>query len=189
VDVEWWPFELHPEIPAAGRPRGPDTGRSGAMLEIARAAGIPMVRTSIVPNSRRALEAGEFARDAGPEAFDRLHAALFRAYFVEDRNIGDVDILADIAGAQGLDGDGLRAALADRRYAPRVDESIRWAVSRGLTATPTFLFVADKIYSLPGAQAYEVFQSVMARLGVPPLAGDGERTAQRWATPSDTSSA
>ena len=132
-----------------------------------------MVRTSVIPNSRPALEAAELARDAGPDAFDRFHRALFRAYFEEDRNIGDLDTLAAVAAAEGLDADALRAALADRRYAARVDEHVQWAVSRGLTSTPYFLFVADRLYGFPGAQDYAVFQSVMQRLGIEPRTATG----------------
>lgn len=130
-----------------------------------------MVRPRVIANSRPALEASELARDAGPEAFDRFHAAVFRAYFEDDRNIGDADVLAAIAEAAGLDGAALRAALADRRYAARVDERIQWAASRGLTSTPFFLFLADRVYGVPGAQEYPVFQGVMERLGVPPREG------------------
>ena len=137
-------------------------------MEAAQAAGIPMVRTSVIANSRPALEAAEFARDAGAEVFDRFHRALFRAYFEEDRNIGDIDTLIAVAEAQGLDGAALREALAERRYAARVDEAIQWAASRGLTSTPFFLFIADKLYGFPGAQDYSVFEGVMERLGVKP---------------------
>ncbi len=167
VVVEWRPFELHPETPPEGRPRGPASGRPNPALEMAHAAGIPMVRTSVIANSRPALEAAEFARAAGPDAFDRFHKALFRAYFEQDRNIGDVEVLAEIAAAEGLDADALRRALAERRYAPAVDESVQWAVSRGITSTPFFLFVADRLYGFPGAQEFAAFESVMARLGVP----------------------
>jgi len=167
VVVDWRPFELHPETPPEGRPRGPASGHPNPALEVAHAAGIPMMRTSVIANSRPALEAAEFARTAGPDTFARFHKAVFRAYFEQDRNIGDVAVLAEIAAAEGLDADALRQALAERRHAPAVDESMQWAVSRGITGTPFFLFAADRLYGFPGAQEYTVFESVMARLGVP----------------------
>lgn len=126
-----------------------------------------MVRTSVIANSRLSLEAAEFARDAGPEAFDRFHIALFREYFEHDRNIGDLDVLVAIAEEEGLDGAALREALTDRRYLSRVDEGIQWAVEHGLTSTPAFIFEADRLYGVIGAQEYPVFESVMERLGVP----------------------
>jgi predicted DsbA family dithiol-disulfide isomerase len=133
---------------------------------MAHADGIPMVRTNIIANSRLALEAAEFARQAGAEAFDRFHRAVFRAYFEQDRNIGLVDTLVDIGTTEGLNGPALRTAVEDRQYAPAVDERIQWVAERGLTSTPFFIFVADKMYGVPGAQEYPVFESVMARLGV-----------------------
>lgn len=166
--MEWWPFELHPEIPPEGRERGPASGRPNPALEMARADGIPMVRTSLIANSRLALEAAEFARAVGPAAFDRFHRAVFRAYFEQDRNIGLAETLVELAEAEGLRGAALRTALAERRYASEVDARVQWAIERGLTSTPFFIFVADKLYGVPGAQEYPVFQSVMARLGVPP---------------------
>jgi predicted DsbA family dithiol-disulfide isomerase len=171
--VEWWPFELHPETPPEGKERGPASGRPNPAIDAARAAGIPMQRPSVIANSRPSLEASEFAREAGPEVFDRFHSAVFRAYFEHDRNIGDPDVLVELAEAQGMDGAALRQALAERRYSPAVDERIQWAASNGLTSTPFFLFVADKVYGVPGAQDYAVFQSVMERLGVPPRNGNG----------------
>jgi predicted DsbA family dithiol-disulfide isomerase len=166
VEVEWWPFELHPETPPEGTERGPASGRPNHALDAAHAAGIPMVRTSVIANSRLALEATEFAREAGNQAYDRLHKALFRAYFEQDRNIGLIDTIVEIAEAEGLDGETLRQALTERRYAYAVDERIQWAADRGLTSTPFFVFVKDKLYGVPGAQEYEVFETVMTRLGV-----------------------
>jgi predicted DsbA family dithiol-disulfide isomerase len=172
--VEWLPFELHPETPPEGRERGPASARPNPVLEIAQASGIPMVRTSVIPNSRPSLEAAEWVRATAPEAFDGFHKALFRAYFEHDRNIGDLDVLAAIAREEGLDGEALRAAVAERRYSEAVDQGIQWAVMRGISSTPFYIFAADKLYGVPGAQEYEVFQSVMARLGIEPRAGNGE---------------
>jgi predicted DsbA family dithiol-disulfide isomerase len=170
--VEWRPFELNPETPPEGLERGTASGRSSPVIEIAHAAGIQMVRTSVIPNSRPSLEASEWVRDTAPEAFDRFHAAVFRAYFVEDRNIGDVDVLARIAVDEGLDGEALRGAVTSRAYAAAVDEGIGWAGAHGISSTPFFILVADKLYGVPGAQEYVVFEQVMERLGVP-RRGDG----------------
>lgn len=179
IEVEWRPFELHPEIPLEGRPKGPPSGASSPVLAVAQAAGIPMVRTSVIPNSRPSLEAAEWVRATAPEAFSRFHAALFHAYFVEDRNIGDHGELVKLAETQGLDGPSLREALARRRYAPDVDSRMQWAVERGISSTPFFIFAADRLYGLPGAQEYPVFQSIMARLGVAPrTATDEQETSE-----------
>ena len=82
----------------------------------------------------------------------------------DGRNIGDLDVLVDIARDSGLDGDALRQALTERRYADLVDEGIQWAAESGLTSTPTFVF--DDRLAIVGAQEYDLFESVMERLGV-----------------------
>ncbi len=174
ITIEWRPFELHPEIPPEGKPKGPPSGAPNRVMEAAHAAGIPMVRTSMTPNSRPSLEAAEWVRATAPEVFGRFHAALFRAYFVEDRNIGDVDVLAAVAVEQGLDGPALREALVRRQFSPDVDAGMQWALERGISSTPFFIVAADKLYGIPGAQEYNVFQSVMARLGIQPRAASAD---------------
>lgn len=88
IDVEWRPFELHPEIP----PEGKDIGSRGAayyqqLRVLAEEAGLAFQPPTRVPNSRRALQAAEFAREQ--RAFDAYHRALFQAYFGQGRDIGE----------------------------------------------------------------------------------------------------
>ena len=56
-----------------------------------------------LPNTHDALVMGELARDAGPDVHDAVHDAIFAAYFAHGRDIGDRDILLDVAAAEGLD--------------------------------------------------------------------------------------
>ena len=84
IDIVWRPYELHPEIPAAGidrgardkRPPRPE-GYVSPLRSLAEEAGLPYAPSSHVPNSHRALEAAEFAREQG--VFERYHRALFEA--------------------------------------------------------------------------------------------------------------
>ncbi len=167
IDVEWKPFELHPETPPEGRPARAPSGAFERVRESAQRSGIEMRRPERSANSRMALEASEWVRAVAPEAFDRFHRAVFEAYFGAGLNIGDPDVLVTIAEHLSLDGAALREVLASRAYAPAVDEGIQWAADRGLTSTPFFIFVADRLYGVPGAQEYEVFEQVMERLAVP----------------------
>ncbi len=124
------------------------------------------MRPSVIANSRLSLEASEFVRERAPEAFDRFHTAVFRAYFEQDRNIGDIEVLVALAGEEGIDGAALREALTERRHVLAVDERIQWAGERGISSTPFFLFAGDRLYGFPGAQEYPVFESVMQRIGI-----------------------
>ncbi len=120
---------------------------------------------SVGANSRKALEAAEFARAAGGQQFDRLHRRLFQAYFEEGENIGLTDVLCRLAAECGLHADRLREALEGGAYSKRVDDDVAWARNIGVTGTPTFL-IGEK-YAIVGAQEYAVFEQVMSELGVP----------------------
>ena len=164
VAITWEPWELHPETPPEGRPR-PRRARESPVIAAARAAGLEMIEPPLVANSRLALEASEYVRETAPGAYGTFHHAVFRAYFEHGRNIGDPEVLAEVATTCGLDGGGLRASVVERRYRDLVDEKIQRAAANGHTSTPTFLF-GDR-FAVAGAQDYEFFELVLKRLGVP----------------------
>jgi predicted DsbA family dithiol-disulfide isomerase len=88
--------------------------------------------------------------------------ALYRDYFVDARNIGDPELLIDIAQSVGLPAEEARPVLAERRFKDAVDAD--WAKSRqwGVTGVPTF--VAAR-YGVVGAQPYEVLEQLMEKAG------------------------
>ena len=167
VDVEWRPFELHPETPKSGAHW---LGRLGSerriaaytnnILMLAHDSDIPMAMPEIIANSHLALEASEFAREHG--GFDALHHALFSAYFDHGRNIGEIDVVCDVARACGVDDQRLRQALVDETYAARVDASTEAARNDEILSAPTFVFTGG--FRLTGAQDYAVFENVTKRL-------------------------
>src|SRR5215468_5285811 len=99
--------------------------------------GLPYGRRTHTYNSRLAQELGKWAdTQTGGEA---IHDALYRDYFVEARNIGDPEILVEIAASVGLPAEEARQVLAERRFKDAVDAD--WARSReyGITGVPTFV--------------------------------------------------
>jgi predicted DsbA family dithiol-disulfide isomerase len=170
IDVEWQPFELHPETPPEGRPMGSLFGgsdRAQAYFQnlrvLAADSGLEMRPPPLIANSRLALEAAEFAREHG--AFDCYHRVLFAAYFRDGQNIGDIDRLVALAAACGMDGGELRAALVQGRYRAVVADKTEQAKEMGVTGTPAFLL--DNCFVITGAQDMAVFRDVLRRLGVP----------------------
>jgi predicted DsbA family dithiol-disulfide isomerase len=161
-------FPLHPETPAEGRSMADlYAGRSvdpeasyQRMKGLMDVEGLPYGRRTHTYNSRLAQELGKWA-DAQPDG-EAIHDALYRAYFVDARNIGDPDILVEIAGSVGLGSDEARAVLAERRFKDAVDAD--WAKSHayGVTGVPTF--VAAR-YGVVGAQPYEVLAQLLGRAG------------------------
>lgn len=154
--VDWRAFELHPEISPEGEPR-PDSAymHAGgqASQRLAAEAGLVMRRPPFRTNSRRALESAEYAREHG--RFDDYHLALFKAYWEDNLNIGQIPVLRQVAERVGLDPDGLEAALCDGRYAQAVEADLEESRQLGITGVPAFIIGR---YLVVGAQPYSVFK-------------------------------
>ena len=166
VRVTWLPYELHPEAPAEGIPREAYFGKersermSGHLQAVASEVSLAMESRDVIINSRRALGAAEFAREQG--RFEEMHHALFKAHWEKTARLEDVDDLVRVGESVGLEPDELRSAIEDQRYGPVIDEHRRVALSVGIDAIPAHVF--GRRFLILGAQPYEVFQQVIARL-------------------------
>jgi predicted DsbA family dithiol-disulfide isomerase len=166
ASVEWLPFDLHPEYPPEGIPREELQRRYPAdvhertrrMVEAAGLAYNPP--PDLVPNSRKALEVTELARDRG--LHEPVHTRLMHAYWEEGQNIGDEEVLVRLVSDAGLDPEEAVAALADRRYADRVDASTYAAQRQGVNGIPAFV-LGERLLIL-GAQPHEAFEQGLAQL-------------------------
>jgi len=114
-------------------------------------------------DSTPAHEAAEWAREAG--GGDALRHAIFRAYFVHDRNIGSTDVLCDVASEAGIDATDLRTALNEGRYRDRVSAQYEESRAMGVTGVPTFV---SGRYAIVGAHPYENFLKLMEAVGATP---------------------
>jgi predicted DsbA family dithiol-disulfide isomerase len=164
-------FPLHPETPAEGRTlvelfgSGPEDiqAKNTRMKGLMEAEGLPYSERSHTYNSRLAQEIGTWAEtQSGGNA---IHDKFFQAYFVDCRNLGDVEVIVDVVKSAGLDEREARAVLAERRFKDAVDAD--WAKSRsyGVTGVPTFVSNGQ---GLVGAQPYEALQQLMAQVGAAP---------------------
>jgi predicted DsbA family dithiol-disulfide isomerase len=166
VELRWTVFPLHPETPEEGMelaelfPVGEEQLR--AMRErvqrVAAAEGLPLGARSRTYNSRGAQELGKWAETQG--AGDAFRREVFRAYFVEGRNLALADELVPIAEAVGLPGKEAREVLAAGSLAGAVDADWRRARELGITAVPTHLCGGSK---LVGFTAYEDFVRLIER--------------------------
>jgi predicted DsbA family dithiol-disulfide isomerase len=134
-------YDLKPGIPPEGLSREQvyagrvyPEGYLDNMRRMAADSGLDMKRPPLIPNTRKAHEATEFAREHG-------------------------NLLAFLCG---MDSDGLREALADGRYTGAVDEQIAWSRAAGITGVPTVVF--EDRFAIVGAQDYEVFADVARRV-------------------------
>lgn len=171
IHEEWVSYELHPEVPPEGvllSEKFPDYDLKGLFEELRTKGeryGYTFEDATLLPNSRKALEAGEFARDHGKHA--SFHAAVFHAYFGEGRNIGQVPVLLDIASQVGLDRDELERALNEDRYEDRLEGGHEEGDRYDVSVLPTFVFDGgDKIV---GLRSIEAFRQVLKGLHHTPL--------------------
>lgn len=167
IELHVCAYDLRPGTPPGGIPRKEayasrryPPGYVENLLRVARDSGIDMKRPDLIPNTHKAHEATEFAREYG--GIHCFHAAVFAAYFEDERNIGDIDVLCEIGASCELDSAALREALTDGRYAEAVDEQMNWGRAVGVSGVPTFVF--NERFALSGAQDYAVFQSLAERI-------------------------
>ena len=166
MKVEWVHFPLHPETPAEGRSladlfagRNVDRKAMHAQMKARMdAEGLPYGERTMTYNSRLAQELGKWA-DTQPGG-EALHDALFRAYFVEARDISQPEVLLDIAQQVGLSVDDARVVLEKRTFKEAVDAD--WKLSRqyGITGVPTFVVGRQGVV---GAQPYEVLEQLILK--------------------------
>lgn len=171
--IEWHPFQLNPDMPDTGMDRrdyleGKFGGKENAVrayapvVESAEAAGLTinfedMLRT---PNT---LDAHRLIHWAGIDGKQNAAVdALFQTYFVDARDIGDRDVLSDVADSIGMDAAVVQKLLASD--SDRDDIKARDTHSRkmGLKSVPTFIVGGQ--HAVPGAQPPEMWEQVIAEL-------------------------
>lgn len=132
-----------------------------------------MVRRDVIPSTRRAHEAAEYARAKGPKSkINEIYAVLLRRYWSEGQDLYAMETLRGAAAEIGLDPDELERAIEAGTFRPTVEASIRAAHAMGIDAVPTFVF--DGRLAVQGAQELPVFRQGMARLGVVPMSEEAE---------------
>ncbi len=106
VEVVTRSFELHPDLPAEGRPVRPG-GRLDQVLDhIAiecERRDQPFVKPERTPNSRRVLALAELVQARRPDAFPDFDHSVARAHWVEGRRIDDDTVLADLLRGSHID--------------------------------------------------------------------------------------
>ena len=132
--------------------RGPEiVARNQKMKVNMEREGLPYnAERNMSYNSRLAQELAAWAETKGKA--EEVANALFRAYFVDVKNIGKADVLAKIAEENDLPADEATDVLLSRKFKDTVDEDWKRCAAFGVNAVPTFL--AGK-YLMVGAQPYE----------------------------------
>jgi predicted DsbA family dithiol-disulfide isomerase len=112
-------------------------------------------------NTRFAQELALWAAEHGTaQQLDALHDRLFRAYWVETLDVGNLDVLERLASEVGLDGAAARASLERGEHREAREQAWRLATQKGVTGVPTYVIGQRGVV---GAQSVEVLQRLLVR--------------------------
>ena len=151
-------FFLRPDIPKKGVPADIRYDEEeGFLAEPLRSyavdAGLVMRRPSLTPYSVYALEATEYAQEQG--CFDTFHRATYKALWEDDKDLGDLSVIQEIANACGLNWPELHQRLESGHYKAVLEAQFQQAVDLGIQGIPAFA-MGNVLFT--GAQPYQVFQ-------------------------------
>jgi predicted DsbA family dithiol-disulfide isomerase len=153
LDVDWRPFDLR------AQKRGPDgevdhsvdDGKDEAYFADVR-ENVRRLREEYDADEMLGLDdapevdsfdaqvAARYVQREHPEQWVAFDEAVFEALWVDGRDIGDRDVLADLAADVGLDGEAVRAAVIDESNRENLREAFAEAQARGITGVPTFVY-------------------------------------------------
>jgi predicted DsbA family dithiol-disulfide isomerase len=167
VRVQFAPFELNPQMPAAGLDRKQYRTRKFGSWERSQAMDADVTHrgqqaglafnyevVNLTPNTRAAHRLMRYAQRIGePSQVAALFEALFAAYFSEGRDIGSVAVLVDVAGANGFDAEAVRTHLTSIEDTREVVAEELQAQTDGVHSVPTLLIAGERV---SGAQAPEL---------------------------------
>ncbi len=167
--VVWQPFQLNPTMPPEGMERksylaakfgGPERAerQNERLSQTGREEGIEFDFAAIkrTPNTINSHRLIHFAGLAGRQ--EAVVEALFRGFFFDGLDLGNLDILTNIGAANGLNGNDLSRYLQsdnDRAHIQALDEKARQA---GITGVPCYL--VDGTFAVSGAQSPEIFHQI-----------------------------
>lgn len=173
VTIVWHPFQLDPDIGPQSLDRqaymeakfgGPEAvARANAQVEQAAASAGVALNIAAITRRPNTFDAHRLIYWAGLEARQSaVVAALMRAYWNEGRDIGDPDVLADIATEVGMERAVVARLLASDADRDAVAAREAHARARGVRAVPTF--VVDNAHAVEGAQSTEFWCQVIDEL-------------------------
>ena len=171
--VAWRAFQLNPWMPPEGMDRqaylaakfgSRDASRVyDTIRRVGEAEGIEF-RFDRIPRTPNTLDAHRLIRRAGLDGRqDADVEGLFRAYFLDGQDIGEVAVLTEIAAGAGLDRDAARTALESDAGREAVRTEDPRARQMGIQGVPCFII--DRSYSVSGAQEPEYFVPVFDLAG------------------------
>ena len=172
-EVEWKPYELHPEIPENGYDKklymqqkfGDLSGRPSTysqITEIGKTLGFDFnfSKSERIPNTFNAHRLLWKAKEYGVQT--RISEALFKAYFTDGINIGSNEELLKIATAEGMEEQSTRTFLNSKEGGQETADEEMSFIEKSIGAVPTY-FINEK-YIIQGGQEPETFVSFLNKI-------------------------
>jgi len=167
IEIEWKPFEIHPEIPKEGLSKDqlpfPPEYLEMLMANVKRLAkedGLTLSPAEKIVNSRLALYISEFARKKGK--YDEFHELVLDKYWKEGKDVGDQSLLLELAESIGLNRDEILNYLETDEPQKKVKEALAELSKLMINGVPTFIFNDKRM--VIGAQPYETFVNVINKV-------------------------
>jgi predicted DsbA family dithiol-disulfide isomerase len=167
VDVVYRAFELDPAVPTGGVPLGDYLSRKfggagavtkmqGYLAKLGSEVGIEFRWDGIVRvNTFAAQRLLAWALADNPATQSRLKERLLKAYFSDNLDVGDHQVLASLAGEVGLDVATAAEVLATGQFGDQVRDDERRAGEVDIHSVPTYM--VDQRFAIPGAQDPDTF--------------------------------
>ncbi len=169
-EIGWRPFQLNPDMPKEGADRksyleakfgGPERAKGIYARVAAEGANegiaFDFERIKRTPNTLAAHSLLRWALETGVQ-YD-LKERLFQAYFLHGRDIGNHDVLADLAGLSGMDAALVKQKLDQGLDADTIQAEDQMAREMGITGVP--FFIVERRFGLVGAQPADALLQVI----------------------------
>ncbi|WP_257985511.1 DsbA family protein [Bacillus sp. V5-8f] len=158
VEVEWMPFELRPYPTETLSPKDArfQQGWNQSIAPLAERLGVKMVMPQVdpTPHTHLAHEGFRFAKEHGKG--NEYVEAVLKEFWEQSKDIGSIDVLAEIASSVGLDKERFKDTLSERKYEPHHKQALKHAYyDAQITAVPTFFIGNRRVQGLHTKEALE----------------------------------
>lgn len=167
IEITWKSFELYPDIVTdpnysikdflMTRKQSSEQQALQMMAGVSNAANDANLNFNweevIVANTRKAHELLHLANKKGVQ--NELKELLFKAYFVEGKNVDDLDTLINLGNLAGIDSDAIKSAFEKQEFTAKVNSDIQESQQLGVSGVPFFVF--NRKYAVSRAQSEGYF--------------------------------
>lgn len=148
LDVEWIPYEIHPDVPIEGEtlyknfPKEQVDKMFLMLNRIGKPYEIQYGDVDIIVNTKRALLAGEYAKTVGK--YDEFSQEIFKAIFLDVKNVGEEEVLNQIAQNAGLAVNEMNKLIDLGKFDDNIKRAKQLGTIHNIEEVPTFV-IKDKI--------------------------------------------